>query len=168
METLIHYFGLAAVIAVGLAAVAVGARRKLWLKAVAFTLAAVFIPVAYASMVGLLGAPKPIHLEWRQNGVEEATVLGASIREDLAIYLWLQLDGDPEPQSYKLPWNRDLALALQGALREAEENQGQVRMEGPFEAMTETDGPTFHAPPQPASPPKREEGRPPPRRGPLT
>ncbi len=109
METLIHHFGLAAVIAVGLAAIAVGARRKLLLKAAAFALAALFIPVAYASMVGLLGAPKPLHLEWRHDGIEEATVLGASIREDQGIYLWLQFDGDPEPQSYKLPWNRDQA-----------------------------------------------------------
>ena len=160
METLIHHFGLAAVIAVGLAAIAVGARRKLLLKAAAFAVAALFIPVAYASMVGLLGAPKPLHLEWRHDGIEEATVLGASIREDQGIYLWLQFDGDPEPQSYKLPWNRDRALELQGALREAEENQGQVRMESPFETTTETDGPTFHAPPQPAPPPKREGGAP--------
>ena len=132
VETVIQHFALTAIIAGALAAIAIGARRALWLKVVALATTALFIPAAYASMVELLGAPKPAGLEWRHAWLEEATVLGASIREDEAIYLWLRFDDDPEPKYYALPWNRAQALELQAALREAGANRGEVGMRSPF------------------------------------
>ncbi len=39
----------------------------------------------------------------------EATVIAASVREEEAIFLWLQIDGVDEPRAYTLPWSRRAA-----------------------------------------------------------
>lgn len=124
---------------------------------VALATTALFIPAANASMVELLGAPKPVRIEWRRAAIEGATVLGSSIHEDHAIYLWLRFDDDAEPKYYSLPWDREQALELQAALREAEANRGEVGMRSPFEPDG-NDAPVFHALPPPPSPPKQPAG----------
>ena len=56
--------------------------------------------------------PKPIRMEWAMAAVPEATVLGATMRENEAIYLWLQFDQSSEPRAYVLPWNLETAKQL--------------------------------------------------------
>lgn len=154
MDQLTYFFALALAIAAALAAIAVAAPRKTWVRLTAFSLALLFVPVGYGTFAALLSRPKPVDLEWARQASREAAVLGATIAEDEAIYLWLQFSGLDEPRAYVLPWNRDLAEELQEAMREAERNGTGVFMNLPFERSYDPQEPRFHALPQPALPPK--------------
>ena len=154
MTDLTQLFMVAALLTGFMTSISVWAPRRLLVKLTAFGAAMLFLPVAYAGLLDLLSKPKPVALEWWLQRAEAATVLGSSIREDQGIYLWLQFDGVPEPRSYVLPWNRQLAEQLQTAQREAQENQGALQMRLPFESSLDDDEPRFYAQPQPAPPPK--------------
>jgi hypothetical protein len=154
MIELTYLFCTVAVLAGALASISVWAPRRLAFKLLAVGGAALFLPIAYAGFAQLLALPKPVALEWWQANAEEATVLAASLREDEAIYVWLQLKGVPEPRAYALPWHRDLAEQLQAAQREAEEAQTQVQMRLPFEDSLDEREPKFYAMPQPQMPTK--------------
>ena len=154
MIELTYLFGAVALLAGALASVSVWAPRRLTVKLLALGSAALFLPIAYAGFAQLLALPKPVALEWWQANAEEATVLAASLREDEAIYVWLQLRDVPEPRAYALPWHRDLAEQLQAAQREAEEAQTQVQMRLPFEDSLDGREPKFYAMPQPQMPAK--------------
>ncbi len=91
---------------------------------------------------------------WAKQAVPEATVLGASMREDQAIVLWLQFDGTAEPRAYALPWDIEDAKGLQEAMRRAEADGTSVRMRWPFAADSTRREPLFYAEPRPALPPK--------------
>lgn len=134
--------------------ISVWAPRRLPVKVAALLATTLFLPLAWASMVDLLSRPKPVDLEWWLAEAEEATVLGSQIQENVGIHLWLQLPGVAEPRAYVLPWNRDTAERLQEALREAEQQGGDVRMRLPFEPSLDDREPKFYALPQPALPPK--------------
>lgn len=144
-----------------LAMISIWSRHRTWIRAGALGVAVLFLPLAYASYASLLSKPKPVDLEWWLSEAEEATVLSSSIQEEVGIFLWLQLTGVAEPRAYVLPWNRDVAEQLQAALREAEEQEGQLQMRLPFENSLDEDEPKFYAMPQPAMPPK-DLDRPPP------
>jgi hypothetical protein len=160
MTELTYLFGVVAVLAGGLASISVWAPRHLALKLLALGGAALFLPAAYAGFAQLLAVPKPVALEWWYANAAEATVLAADLREDEAIFVWLQLEDAAEPRAYALPWHRDLAEQLQAAQREAEQNQTQVHMRLPFENSLDEQEPKFYAMPQPAQPPK-DPSRPP-------
>ncbi len=123
-------------------------------KLAALAILAVFLPAMWAGTAELLGRPKPVGLEWWRDGGSSATLLGSRIEEGRAIYLWLLLDGEPEPRSYALPWSRSLAEALLQAERQAEANGTGVMVRRPFEPSLDDREPMFHALPQPALPPK--------------
>ena len=123
-------------------------RRRVKMKIVAIATAALFIPLAFSGFTDLLSKPKPIHLEWRYGDLAEATVIAASVREDEAIYLWLQIDGVDEPRAYSLPWSRPAAEQLQEATREAEENQSELRAKLPFNQDQGEYEELFYATPQ--------------------
>jgi hypothetical protein len=161
MTELTQLFAVIAVLTGVITSFSVWAPRRLWLKASAFALALLFLPAAYVGLSRLLSMPKPAQLEWWHAQAEEATVLASSLRENEAIYLWLQMDALPEPRAYALPWNRDLAEQLQAAQREAAENQTQVQMRLPFERSEDDQEPRFYAMPQPAQPPKDLDRSPP-------
>ncbi|MGH6898429.1 MAG: hypothetical protein ACREJ5_18065 [Geminicoccaceae bacterium] len=154
MTELTYLFGAVAVLAGGLASISIWAPRRLVVKLLAIAGVTLFLPVAYAGFAQLLALPKPVALEWWQANAEEATVLAASLREDEAIYVWLQLQGVDEPRAYALPWQRDLAEQLQAAQRQAEESQTQVQMRLPFEDSLDDREPKFYAMPQPQLPGK--------------
>ena len=98
-------------------------------------------------------------LEWFHRSMSEATVLSARMQEGEAIYLWLQLPNSAEPRYYKIGWSEEVAKQLQQAMREAEKNQGGMKMELPFENTWDTDKPMFYALPQPKLPEKNgDEG----------
>ena len=162
MTELSYLFMTTAGLAGLLATISIWSRHRSWIRAGALAAAFLFLPLAYASYASLLSKPKPVSLEWWLDGADEATVLSSSIREDVGIFLWLQLAEASEPRAYVLPWNRDLAEQLQSAAREAEEQDGQLQMRLPFEPSLDELEPKFYAMPQPALPPK-DLHRPPPK-----
>jgi hypothetical protein len=154
MSALTPLFALMILLAAALATIGIWSPRRLHVRIGAVALACAFMPVTYAAMTNLLSKPKPASFEWWMAKAPEATVLGSSMQEDKAIYLWLQVDGVEEPRAYVLPWSRPLAEQLQQASREAAEQHSSVRMRVPFESTLDTLEPRFYAMPQPALPPK--------------
>ena len=154
MDHLMHLFAAVVLIASGLAGIAIWSPRPLWLKVSALVLATLLMPTAYASLVDLLGKPKPVTMEWVRGAAAGATVLGASAREHEAIYLWLQFDGSLEPRAYVLPWNLETARQLQQATRRAQAEGSAVRMRRPFDRDPDSGEPRFYAEPQPPLPQK--------------
>ena len=154
MAGLLQLFVLAALLAAALAGITIWAPRKVWIKAGAIAVAALFVPLAFAGLSDLLSKPKPVHMEWQYGDLSEATVIAATLREDVAIYLWLRIDGVDEPRAYALPWDRRDAQALQDATREAEENGGELRMTLPFESSRDDREALFYALPREMPPAK--------------
>ena len=157
MTELTYLFAGVAVLTGLISSISIWAPRRLWVKWTAVGAAALFMPAAYAAFAQLLSLPKPAALEWWQTQAKEAMVLGATMREDQAIFIWLMLPGVVEPRAYSLPWNRDLAEQLQAAQRQAEQNGTQVQMRLPFESSLDDREPKFYAMPQPQLPPKDGE-----------
>jgi hypothetical protein len=160
MSELTYVFGAVAVLAGAITSISIWAPRRLWVKLGALGGAALFLPAVYAGFAHLLSMPKPVVMEWWHAQAPEATVLGSSIREGEAIFVWLQLNQVPEPRAFALPWSRDLAEQLQAAQREAEQNQSHVQMRLPFESSLDDREPKFYAMPQPQLPPKDLGGPP--------
>jgi hypothetical protein len=154
MTELTFCFGAVAVLAGLITSVSIWSPRRFGIKLIALGATAAFLATIYAAYAQLLSRPKPVGLEWWLAKAEDASVLGSSIRENQGIYLWLQVEGVAEPRAYMLPWNRELAEQLQTTLREAEDQQGGVRMRLPFEPSLDDREPRFYAMPQPALPPK--------------
>ncbi len=152
MDYLMYLYTFAVVIAAALTSIAVWAPRALWLKLSALALSGLMMATAYTGLVNLLGRPKPANLEWALAAVPDATVLGATMRENEAIYLWLKFKDNPEPQSYALPWNLEMAKELQKAMRQAQGRGTKVRMRKPFDRSLDRAEPMFYAEPQPALP----------------
>lgn len=132
MEDLFLVFiTLLAVIAL-LASIAIWSHRRTHVRAVAVVLTALFIPIGYLGVTQLLSQPKPMHHEWFKRHVDEATLLGVSVREGEAIYLWLRLDDSLEPRYYVLPWQQQLAEKLQNIIDEAIRDGASVTISNPF------------------------------------
>ncbi|MGD9507223.1 MAG: hypothetical protein AB7I59_14335 [Geminicoccaceae bacterium] len=161
MTDLTPMFAVMALLAIALASICIWSPRRLVLKAGALVLAFALMGTAYGAMLDLLSKPKPASFEWFLATAPEATVLGSSMVEDKAIYVWLQLDGAEEPRAYRLPWDQRTAEQLQKAARAAAEQQTALRMRMPFERSLDDREPRFYALPQPALPPKDSAGPPP-------
>lgn len=160
MNDLIYLFAGAVAIASILTSISIWAPRKVVVRMTAFCVAALFVPLSYASFAMLLSKPKPVSLEWIRASTEEASVLGSSVREGEAIYVWLQMPNLSEPRAYMLPWSLDLAKQLQEARRKAEEQGTGLGMRLPFEHSWDKQEPKFYPLPQPALPPKESPGAP--------
>ena len=154
MTGVLQLFVGAAALAATLGLISIWAPRRLAIKGTALATAALFLPLAYASLVELLSKPKPVDLEWVLSGTTEAEVVASRLVEDRGIYLWLQLPDIFEPRAYVLPWDRASAEQLQQAMRDAEQQGSAVQMRLPFEPSLEDRAPKFYALPQPALPPK--------------
>jgi len=127
-------------------------RARLWQRVTSTGLFVVLIAVVYGGSIELLSRPKPLRLEWRD--AAHAQVLGASIREGDAIFVWLQFDGSDEPRAYALPWDMKTAQQLQNAMREGQANGTGVQADMPFETGLDERAPKFYATPQQALPEK--------------
>ena len=160
MNDLIYLFAGAIAIASILTSISIWAPRKVVVRMTAFCVAVLFVPLSYASFAMLLSKPKPVSLEWIRASTEEASVLGSSVREGEAIYVWLQMPNLSEPRAYMLPWSLDLAKQLQEARRKAEEQGTGLGMRLPFEHSWDKQEPKFYPLPQPALPPKEMPGAP--------
>jgi hypothetical protein len=128
-------------------------RGRSWQRTASATIFVLLIVLAYAGSAELLGRPKPLRLEWRD--AQRAQVLGSSMHENEAIYVWLQFDDGSEPRGYRLPWSIQTAQQLQTASQEGAANGTGVEM-----ALSSGDSgldgrePKFYATPQPALPDK--------------
>lgn len=162
MELAFYLFVLLIVLAAALANISIWSPRKLWVKVCALAVTAAFIPLGYAGLTELLSRPKPVSLEWARRHVPEAKLMAASVREGVAIFLWLQVPEAAEPRAYELPWNRELAQQLQDAQREAKKHRNGVRVRRPFDRDTDKSKRMFYAEPQRPDPLKQ-----PPDDGPL-
>ncbi|MDH3670846.1 MAG: hypothetical protein OES46_06715 [Gammaproteobacteria bacterium] len=132
MDTLILLFAASIGVAALLAAIAIWAPRATPIRATAVLVTALFIPLAYLGLTEILSQPKPMGHEWFKRHVDEATILGVSIDEGKAIYLWLRLDRSLEPRYYKLPWRMQLAEKLQNLIDEAIKENATVKIKSPF------------------------------------
>jgi hypothetical protein len=160
MSDLTPLFAILVVLAAMLAMMSVWSPRRIGIKAGAVVVAFALMATTYAAMLDLLSRPKPASFEWWLSRAGEATVVGSTLDESRAIYVWLQLDGVAEPRAYALPWDKRVAEQLQTAARAAAERQSAVRMRLPFEATLDNREPRFYALPQPQLPPK-DAARPP-------
>ena len=158
IEPLGQYFAGAAILAAVLATIGIWAPRRAWIKAGAVAVAALFLPLGYLGMIDLLGKPKPWALELGGHSVEEASVVSAVMREDVAIYVWLRIPGIAEPRAYALPWSEQTARQLQAAQQKAEQDGDAVRMRMRFSDTLDDREPVFYARPREALPPKSVPG----------
>jgi hypothetical protein len=147
-----------ALLAGGLAWIAVWSPRRPAVKLAAVLLAALLLPLGYAALADLTGRPKPVRDEWLLADAREAEVLAFDLQEGRAIHLWLRLPGVDEPRAYRLPWSRPLAQQLQDAGRAAEKAGTAIAMRKPFEASLDDREPKVYPLPQPALPPKQVPG----------
>jgi hypothetical protein len=120
-----QYFALVALLAAGLASIAIWSPRRLLVRIGAVALATLFLPTAWAAMSDLMSRPKPIDFEWWHQAEGEATVLSSQLRED-----------------------------LEKARAEAEKNGTPMMMRMPFERTYDKRDRKFYAMPQPALPDK--------------
>lgn len=155
MVDIITLFSIVGILATILAAIGLGAPRKIWIKVCALVTIALFLPAGYVALAELLSRPKPVGIEWAKRNAPDATVLSAQLQEGKAIYLWLMLKGHDEPRAYVLPWSKRMARQLHETRREARKKGSKVMMRLPFKKHHD-DGPSiFYAPPQPPLPPKQ-------------
>lgn len=106
------------------------------IRSIAVLLTAFLVPIGYMAVTELLSQPKPMAHEWFKRHVDEAIVLGVSVREGEAIYLWLRLDDSLEPRYYVLPWQQQLAEKLQNVVDEAIQDGAAVTIANPFSRKT--------------------------------
>ena len=64
--------------------------------------------------------------------VQLAHILGASMDEGRAIYLWLRLEDEIEPRYYKLPWKREVAEKLEDVIDNAIRKNATAVLKNPF------------------------------------
>jgi hypothetical protein len=115
-----------------LASIAIWSHRRTSVRTLAVVLTALLVPIGYLSVTELLSQPKPMQHEWFKRHVDEATLLGVSLNEGQAIYLWLRLDDSLEPRYYVLPWQQQLAENLQNLIDEAIRDGASVTIANPF------------------------------------
>jgi hypothetical protein len=132
MESLIFLFMSLVGVAAVLAYIAIRTPRATPIRVAAVVITALFIPIAYLSLSDLLSKPKPMEHEWFKRHVDEAIVLGVSLQEGEAIYLWLRFDQSLEPRYYVLPWQTQLAEKLENLIDEAIEKEATVKLKNPF------------------------------------
>ena len=154
MADLPYLYGIAIVLMAAMASIAIWSPRHIVIRVGAIVVAGLMMPTVYASLTTLLSQPKPVSLEWLKRSAPEATVLGSSIVEGEAIYLWLQFPEDHKPHAYSLPYTLETAKQLMQANQAAEEGEAELRMRKPFERSMDTEEPQFYAEPQPAPPAK--------------
>jgi len=162
IEPLYFIFACFTALAAVLAAIAIRTPRATPVRAAAIAVTAAFIPFAYLGLNEILARPKSMTHEWFNASAKQATVLGVSLDEGKAIYLWLRVDDSLEPRYYRLPWQRRNAEKLQKSIERAIEDDFAVRIQNPFSRHSWSDQgeiniemvrppgpPTKHPPPPP-------------------
>jgi hypothetical protein len=112
----------------------------------------VLVAMVYGGTAELMGQPKPMRVEWRD--AAQARLIAATMRENVGIYVWLEVEAQAEPRAYALPWDQQMAQQLQRAMSDAQQNGTFVQMVAPFDSGMDERAPKFYAMPQPAMPEK--------------
>ena len=153
MMTGLQWYIVTGILAGVLALFAILAPRSGRLKSAALVCTALFLPLVYLSVNDLLSRPKPVQTVESIEQFQNAVVTASLMRENEAIYLWLQVPGVTEPRSYQLPWDEQLAIELHKAEREAEAEGTEVQMQLPEGDAPDSEEPIFqattHVPPPP-------------------
>lgn len=139
MDALTYIFIAVVILAAGLAGLAIWAPRPAKVRVAALGMTALLLPLGYLQIVEVLSKPKPMSYEWFQRNVEEAEVLGVSLKEGRAIYLWLHLKGTDKPRYYELPWTLKLAEKLEDAVDGAVKRNSKVIIHSPFQKPSDDD-----------------------------
>jgi hypothetical protein len=155
MNPVLLWFGIAALIIGALASIAIWSPRDRRIKLGALGCATLMLPISYISLNDLLGRPKGIDMDTASAFAEQARVISSVVEEDVAIYLWLQLDGIDDPRAFQLPWDKQLAIDLHKAQQQAEAEGTKVKMRKLDEESLDEQEPVFYAAAQPAPPPKQ-------------
>ena len=132
MNALLIFYCLVIFVAALLSAIAIWSPRRTFIRTLSVILVALLVPLGYLGVTELLSRPKPMEHEWFKRHVDEATILGVSVNEGQAIYLWLRIEDSFEPRYYVLPWRRQLAEKLQNLIDEAMQEQAVVKLKNPF------------------------------------
>jgi hypothetical protein len=111
------------------------------------------MPTIAVAAIESLGWHRPIDLVWDLDS-GDYRVLAAKMVQDKAIYIYIDDDARVEPRPIILPWNNDVANAIQRALDGAPDGaEGQFVMR--YEPSLDMSEQQFHPLPQePALPPK--------------
>ena len=139
MSILIYLFIVTISVAAVLAAIAIWAPRAPKVRIGALVVTALFIPLGYLQAIELLSKPKPVSFEWFDRDVQLAHVLGASMDEGRAIYLWLRIDGEIEPRYYVMPWRQEAAEKLEDVIDNAIRRNATVVLKKPFIRKSENE-----------------------------
>jgi len=132
MSLLLLFFVATIAVAAMLATVAIWAPRRPVIRFAALAVTVLFIPIGYLQLTEMLARPKPIAFEWFRRHVEQAQLLGASLDEGRAIYLWLRIDQDVEPRYYVMPWRQETAEKLEDMIDNALRNNSTIILKKPF------------------------------------
>lgn len=139
---------------------ALPAQRR-WRRVAVSGTFALILGTLFFGYSDMLGRPKSTRLELFRAQMADARVLGSYLAEGRGIYLWLQLPDTAEPRYYKLPWDDQVAKALQEAIEQnAHQHGGGVAMGMPFEHSWDKEDPKFYPLPQPKLPDKPYEKAP--------
>lgn len=132
---------------------AVWSRSDTWGRSAAVVLFLAAMPTIGLAAVESLGWHRPISLAWDLDG-GDYRVLAAKMVQDEAIYIYIDDETRMEPRPLLLPWDNDVANAIQRALDGAPDGaEGEFMMS--YEPAIELNQQQFHPVPQaPALPPK--------------
>lgn len=154
MTTGLHWYIVTGLLAGILALFAILAPRARTLKYSALVCTSLFLPLSYFVINDLLSRPKPLRIVVAKDYLNNSIVTASLMRENEAIYLWLQMPGVQEPRAFQLPWNEKMAIELHEAEREAEVEGTEVQMQLPPGDATDSEEPVFQATSHVAPPPK--------------
>lgn len=132
MDAIYYLFAAALMVFAFQATIAIWSPRNIWLRVAAVAAVAVFMPLAYVTLTVLLSRPKPVDFAWFERHADKASVLGVSLDEGNAIYLWLHVEGHAIPGYYVLPWRQSQAEQLEDTLHAAVQSRAQVVLKKPF------------------------------------
>jgi hypothetical protein len=126
--------------------------RRAWIVGCMLT----FLVASYLSVGELLGRPKPIGvLTDVMPHVKEATIHGAKLEPDVAIYLMLTWSGASSPRLIDFAWDAKLAKQIQAGLKGVSKGKfKKLIIRKPFMFSLDNRPPVIHPVPWPKPPEK--------------
>jgi hypothetical protein len=151
--TTVIWLGLGIITLFGAAAwLAIWSRKDTPARFAALLLFLAGIPAVAAAGIEALGHHRPLWTAWALEPGDHRT-LAVKMVQDQAIYLYLDT-GREEPWQLRLPWDNEVANAIQRAIDEAPEGQeGQLMLR--YEHSWDIHPRQFHPLPQPPALPAK-------------
>lgn len=132
MHALLYVFAATIGVVALLAIIAIWAPRKPVVRFSALAATILVIPLGYLQLTEMLSRPKPVEFEWFRKDVEQAQLLGVSLDEGRAIYMWLRIDQEIEPRYYVMPWKQQTAEKLEDLIDNALRHNSTIILKKPF------------------------------------